>query len=74
MTTHDNSFMDMAETGSIRKPLEIKGVEADGGRMRPDDGSAPYRTRTYNPLIKSCFRSNATNVQDCLFTSISGPF
>jgi hypothetical protein len=33
--------------------LSLQGVEADWDRLSADESSAPRRTRTYNPLIKS---------------------
>ncbi len=34
-------------------PLEIQGIDASGRGLSVSDASAPRRTRTYNPLIKS---------------------
>ncbi len=36
-----------------RKPLEASGLDASGRSLPDAVGSAPRRTRTYNPLIKS---------------------
>jgi integrase len=47
----DEPHMPLSATG--RNPLEIKGVAGDCGREMASAGSAPRRTRTYNPLIKS---------------------
>ncbi|HKI16796.1 MAG TPA: hypothetical protein VKA15_02910, partial [Isosphaeraceae bacterium] len=45
-SSYSQSFMD-------RKPMEVRELDASG-RVLPDPvGSAPRRTRTYNPLIKS---------------------
>lgn len=45
----------LSETGEETgyKSLTVQGVEATCDSMRADDASAPCRTRTYNPLIKS---------------------
>jgi hypothetical protein len=41
------------KSSTSRKPLKNKGSEAHRGDVMASDGSAPRRTRTYNPLIKS---------------------
>jgi integrase len=40
-------------TSMDRKSLELEGLDAPGRDLSVSDGSAPRRTRTYNPLIKS---------------------
>jgi hypothetical protein len=42
-----------ADDVGSRNPLTDGEFEAARGAVRPDEVSAPHRTRTYNPLIKS---------------------
>ena len=41
------------ETRSIRKPIAQERLDAARRDLAASGGSAPRRTRTYNPLIKS---------------------
>ncbi len=53
LTTIENTSMESSEGENKQKPPATQGVERDCERMITDDRSAPCRTRTYNPLIKS---------------------
>jgi hypothetical protein len=78
--TIDDSLVGENGANSERNSLEMKVVKDDCGEVRRTEESAPCRTRTYNPLIKSLRRGLLQAIEDydekaeVLKTTVLPPF